>query len=923
MPNYIVLRLTPPTPLTAADFAASIANLTATVWDISYAAASPTLATSGPALGTVSTPAGTIIQTAGESIATAVIAYPPGGPLPEYETPDLLIQFSFGAGTPTSSPTQIYYDVDLYTAGALTAAAIQAIPDSDVSAFVTIPLASSLLTLSSNGSPPNFDSLLAAVTTVLTADPGGALPPLADLTVEQCQNIAYEIVFGPQTPLPAPPETTSNLYTNPPNDGTIANAHEQNRQQFEGALGGYYGTLDAAATKLTNWIFALSTAYWLEAQTQAATQALVTFPVNPNPPPGPPSSIPTMSEAQIIFTGALGLDIPPAYFYALNVDIPALVGRDSTQQKQMRQGVIFGADQQDNLNALKQALNTGLITLAAVNPAQAVRIIEALNVPAVSTAGTWPIGPAVGFPLVGQDLFDTGWVGQVGWTQYPPLAAWQNYQEGDDLTVFWPTLAGAEPVAFLDLVMMALTRGSTVGGAPLAQILIAHFLLVNVGGVAAITPEQWQAFFDNNPGDLPDFTQPGTTAARTAAFIQWVQQFFQLDPAPFVPPPIAPSVPPRYDAPAFDVLARTIAAYPIAAFPLPLNLGVLEAAAAVAAPGDPEAQAWAVQAVETLNELAYLSAGLGSAALESSVMEALFARGFTSREQVLELRLADFRQALIGTIAYDFAAGIYANAGPAPVFPPPPPGGFGPINPGSLTDCIPPAWLSPLGPVEYLHEMLEVSERSTCDQPFAPPAPGHTILQAHIDVRRGPIESLAIDAANLKRRCRKLTSSTNACNGWRRRRHPPCPARSTTRRRITSARTSCATIIATVARTITIAPASTTRVTTGMIPTKRIAISRRQYSPRCRSIPRLLLRSPRTPATCPLSGTSSPPISRRAACPTTRPWTSTGRTSTSSARAGSKRCGRFVGASPSSRSTRSMSPPISRITCGAIRCGST
>ena len=352
MPNYIVLRLTPPTPLAAADFAASIANLTATVWDISYAA-SPALATGGPALGTVSTPAGTIIQTAGELVATAVIEYPPGPPLPEYVTPDLLIQFSFGAGTPTYSPTQIYYDVNLYTAGALTAAAIQAIPDSDVSAFVTIPLASSLLTLASDGSPPNFESLLAAVNTVLAADPGGALPPLAGLSVEQCQNIAYEIVFGPQAPLPAPAETTSNLYTNPPNDGTIGNTHEQNRQQFEGALDGYYGTLDAAAVKLTNWVFALSTAYWLEAQTQAATQALVTFPVNPNPPPGPPSSIPTMSEAQIIFSGALGLAVPPAYFYALNVGMSALVGQDSTQQKQTRQGINLGADQQDNLNALK------------------------------------------------------------------------------------------------------------------------------------------------------------------------------------------------------------------------------------------------------------------------------------------------------------------------------------------------------------------------------------------------------------------------------------------------------------------------------------------------------------------------------------------------------------------------------------------
>ena len=46
--------------------------------------------------------------------------------------------------------------------------------------------------------------------------------------------------------------------------------------------------------------------------------------------------------------------------------------------------------------------------------------------------------------------------------------------------------------------------------------------------------------------------------------------------------------------------------------------------------------------------------------------------------------------------------------------------------------------------------MLKVSERSTCDHPFAPPAAGHTILQAHIDGRRGPVENLAVTRANLE-----------------------------------------------------------------------------------------------------------------------------------------------------------------------------
>ena len=129
-----------------------------------------------------------------------------------------------------------------------------------------------------------------------------------------------------------------------------------------------------------------------------------------------------------------------------------------------------------------------------------------------------------------------------------------------------------------------------------------------------------------------------------------------------------------------------------------LVLAQLEAAAAAAIPGDPQAQAWAVQAVWTINELFILANIPGAPSFHFSVMEALFARGFTTREQVLDLEFADFQQALTGTIAYDFATPIYANAGPPIAFPPPPPPGFGPINPCCLTDCIPPSYLSPLGP---------------------------------------------------------------------------------------------------------------------------------------------------------------------------------------------------------------------------------
>ena len=157
--------------------------------------------------------------------------------------------------------------------------------------------------------------------------------------------------------------------------------------------------------------------------------------------------------------------------------------------------------------------------------------------------------------------------------------------------------------------------------------------------IQAVTPAQWQAFFNANPAYLPPFTLPGTTAARVAAFIQWVQKFFQLNAPAFVPPAVPAFIPPRYGVPTFDVIVRTMADYPGFFLGMAIDLATLEAAAALAVPGDEAAQAWAVQAIETLNELYFLSQLPGEPeAFDFSVMEALFARGFTSREQVLDFR---------------------------------------------------------------------------------------------------------------------------------------------------------------------------------------------------------------------------------------------------------------------------------------------
>ena len=432
MPNYIVLRLIPPAAVDAGIFTNDyLTNLSISVSDISYGQPN-----AGVPIGTVTiippvfppTSPSPIVQHddlgVPQSVATAIIEYPALPPDPEYITPDLLITFNLG-GVQTVTVPQIYYDVQLFffPPGPFPApAAIQAIPDGAVSAFVTLPASTTTLSLPTDGSPPNFDDLDAAVSAVLAADPG--VPPTAAekaaLNVDQCRNIANEIIYGPQAPLPLPTKfpTLDDMFTLSPteNTGDVQLPPEQNRQQFKGQLASYYGTRDAAVLQLTNYVFALSVAYWLEAQTVAATQALVTFPANPNVPTPP---LATATETEIILSGALGLDVPAPYFYALNYDLTTQSTQTTLQQKQNLEQATLGADQQTNLDRMTAALNAGWISPllpATLNPAQAARIIELLNIPTTTTAPLWPIT----IPSAGA-ILKTGFV-------LPPQPPWLGFR---------------------------------------------------------------------------------------------------------------------------------------------------------------------------------------------------------------------------------------------------------------------------------------------------------------------------------------------------------------------------------------------------------------------------------------------------------------------------------------------------------------
>ncbi|QNA89206.1 hypothetical protein G4G28_13365 [Massilia sp. Dwa41.01b] len=128
-------------------------------------------------------------------------------------------------------------------------------------------------------------------------------------------------------------------------------------------------------------------------------------------------------------------------------------------------------------------------------------------------------------------------------------------------------------------------------------------------------------------------------------------------------------------------------------------------------------------------------------------MEALYARGFTSRDAIRALSDEEFAHALTGTAAYPHAAAIMAAAGGSAALPEALAGGpFMPINPdGALVNCIPPWHLSPLGPVRYLQELLATGIGATCEEPAA----SGESLAALVAGRRGDIGSLLATAANV------------------------------------------------------------------------------------------------------------------------------------------------------------------------------
>ena len=329
-----------------------------------------------------------------------------------------------------------------------------------------------------------------------------------------------------------------------------------------------------------------------------------------------------------------------------------------------------------------------------------------------------------------------------------------------------------------------------------------------------VTAAQWTSFFaqPGSPQWLPPLTQPvapgastgqpvmkaGYVTMRIRAFVRAVQQFFTVSTVATtaqLPPAGAAAT---FEPPVYDPIAQ-------AAGGITFGVGALSGpdlatAAQNVFPDDPAAQAWLVQAMTTINELAEIASAAQApptttgytlpypVSFSFSVMEALYARGFRGAADITALSEADFQQALTGTVAYDSYDALYQKAQNLALASPPasqPGGEFQPINPdGSLVDCVPPPCLSPTGPIVYLQEMLTLSEPSTCDDLAAAPVTPVTSAAAPtlgtvLSQRRGPVGELAASCANLDTPL-PLIDLVNECLEYLAAAAPPRAARCTT-----------------------------------------------------------------------------------------------------------------------------------------------
>jgi hypothetical protein len=783
MPDLIMLRLKPSKPMAPGGFTALLTGLTISAFDLTFAdsvggvllgnatgVANPHLTSTTNNNVTIgNTP---ILQhyvditdvVTGthrhlESVATAVIVVSPPAGHAEYPSAtsyDLRLELANASGQ-SIADHRLDFNVAVTTVGSLSTSqkVYFAMP---TGAFVTLPATGAALDpnvafvdLPPDGQAPAFDLLVHAINLVLADDPGAPTPDLVaigQLTPAQSRYVAKEIIWNRAiNPPPAPDPSLGvdpfgALYTDPQVDPSVdADNITKARPRFEAEQDGYYGTLEAEAVRLAGFVFSASAAVAEEVLSIQATHARLEVPLITG------AATPTTQQtAGVALVESGGLTppfvVPAAYFYALASSLPSQVGA------KQRFDMARLTSEAKLLDDVTVAVDGGVIAVpaapltTAAGPVGVVQVARRLH--ALGQVET----SLVEIPLVAP--VDT-LVGD--WLAHPGPAA-------SIVADFWVPEVAAHPVSYLELLLEAVTQNF----APLvAAIKGAPNNVATVAGLIAMTDQQWRDLFLGPPPPagapprialLPPWTLPGTPPERVEAFIRHLRTFFAVTAVPASGPAAAIGRPPVLPLSVADVFAAFVAGYPAHSggsafsFATPPDADAVAATVADIFPGDFDAQAWLARAVAVIGAV-WTVTDVGAGELHFSLMEALYARGFTSSVQIAALTLADFQYALSAGVAFGWAAAIYAKAGGT--------GGpsasageqFNPVNPtGDLADCVPPPYLSPLGPVEYLRQLLDVSAASTCDGPLRPG--DESRIGALLAARRGSLGGLHATAANLE-----------------------------------------------------------------------------------------------------------------------------------------------------------------------------
>jgi hypothetical protein len=779
------MRLIPKEPTSGADFTEFLTGLTITAFDISFGNLEGVMIgqagyVSPEGAPHIPNPETAIVQhfddnipgpvdigpdIIPQSVATAIIEVNPPANHPEHKTSDIRLEITRGSGEIINR--EVHYNVPEAEGNLPNRSEFQLQAVTSLYVFLPPPAqqldpSDAYVELPEDGAPPNFADLRAAVLAVLESDPEAGNFELDALTPQQSRHIANEMIPNPDLhPLPPPPRPLDQLYTEPINDD-----EESDRLRFVQELQSYHAIHKATAEQLANYVFALSAAEANSATTAEAAEAGLDVPVQI----AEVEAKAKIRAARIILTAAGSvLDpsfaVPAEYFYALGT----VLSLHSTREQRYQLATL--ADKQQILDQFTRAIEDGVIDEPAdVNQVQAARRLVALG----TTLGSAP-RCELSQDSATQEL----------------VQAWLDFS-GEEIADFWETAVGTDAdgphaAGHLDLILCAVTGNhqpliDDIKDPPPDNIdeegdpVLPFDAVTNVAELAEISAQGWRnLFLPTNEGEieprtelLPAFTQPGSPEERVSAFIRHLQKFFDISLT--VESPETPVIegPPLLRVSPEDPIRRFVETYnglingnddPFV-FGSDFNEFHFRSAIEETFPEDPAAQAWLEQALRTIDALWGL-VQFGPEDLRFSLVEALYSRGFTGPEQIREYAVGDFREALTGTVAFEHAAAIRARSGPI-VLPPPDTSddvGFLPVNhDGCLVNCIPPPHLSPFGPIAYLHEMLQVSEGSTCVEPFPPldtvVVDGNVVsggdISDHINSRCGSPAELLVTRANLE-----------------------------------------------------------------------------------------------------------------------------------------------------------------------------